>query len=148
VPQRFRLGATRRGCRGGPSRFDTDRIAERGAIVDRWAAAIGTHRTARWGILGADRDRPGRHVAVVEFPSYTEVMANSRHPAGPRQGRRSSRLSGCFWPDYGPAYATDQQWPLPKAIYRTGHQDRIRENAGAPGHQQLITVRANKVWRA
>ena len=35
----------------------------------------------RWAVLGSDRDRPGRHVAVVEFPGYTEAMANSGHPA-------------------------------------------------------------------
>jgi hypothetical protein len=61
--------------------FDTDRVAEWDAIVNRWAAAIGPHRAVRWSVLGADRDRPGRHVAVVEFPSYTEAMANSGHPA-------------------------------------------------------------------
>ena len=61
--------------------FDTDRIGEWDAIVDRWAAAIGAQRTVRWSILGADRDRPGRHVAVVEFPAYAEAMANSGHPA-------------------------------------------------------------------
>jgi hypothetical protein len=61
--------------------FDTDRIAEWDAIIDRWAAAIGAHRTVRWVILGTDRDRPGRHVAVVEFPGYTDAMANSGHPA-------------------------------------------------------------------
>ena len=61
--------------------FDTDRIAEWDAIADRWAAAIGAQRTVRWSILGADRDRPGRHVAVVEFPGYADAMANSGHPA-------------------------------------------------------------------
>jgi hypothetical protein len=61
--------------------FDTDRVAEWDAIVDRWAAAIGAQRTVRWSLLGADRDRPGRHVAVVEFPGYAEAMANSGHPA-------------------------------------------------------------------
>jgi hypothetical protein len=61
--------------------FDTDRIAEWDAIVDRWAAAIGPHRTVRWTTLGVDRDRPGHHVAVVEFPGYAEAMANSGHPA-------------------------------------------------------------------
>jgi hypothetical protein len=48
--------------------FDTDRIGEWDAIADRWAGAIGTQR-------------PGRHIAVVEFPGYTEAMANSGHPA-------------------------------------------------------------------
>ena len=61
--------------------FDTDRITEWDAIVDRWAAAIGAQRTVRWSLVGADRDRPGRHVAVVEFPGYGEAMANSGHPA-------------------------------------------------------------------
>jgi Protein of unknown function (DUF1059) len=61
--------------------FDTDRVAEWDAIVDRWAAAIGARRTVRWSLLGADRDRPGRYVAVVEFPGYAEAMANSGHPA-------------------------------------------------------------------
>ena len=61
--------------------FDTDHIAEWDAIVGRWATAIGTRRTVRWSILGTDRDRPGRHLALVEFPGYTEAMANSGHPA-------------------------------------------------------------------
>ena len=49
--------------------------------VHRWAAAIGPQRTVRWSVLGSDRDQPGRHVAVVQFPSYAEAMANSGHPA-------------------------------------------------------------------
>jgi hypothetical protein len=61
--------------------FDTDHIAEWDAIVGRWAAAIGTQHTVRWAVLGSDRDRPGHHVAIVEFPGYTEAMANSGHPA-------------------------------------------------------------------
>jgi hypothetical protein len=61
--------------------FDTDRVGEWDAIVDRWAAAIGAQRTVRWSILGTDRDRPGHHVAVVEFPGYAEAMTNSGHPA-------------------------------------------------------------------
>ena len=61
--------------------FDTDRIAEWDAIVDRWAAAIGAQRTVRWSILGTDRDQPGQYVAVVEFPGCTEAMTNSGHPA-------------------------------------------------------------------
>ena len=61
--------------------FDTDRISEWDAIVNRWAAAIGAQRTTRWSLVGADRDRPGRHIAVVEFPGYAEAMANSGHPA-------------------------------------------------------------------
>jgi hypothetical protein len=54
--------------------FDTDRIAEWDAIVGRWAEAIGAQRTVRWSVLGTDRDRPGHHVAMVEFPGYTEAF--------------------------------------------------------------------------
>ncbi len=61
--------------------FETERAAEWDPIVERWVTAIGAQRTARWSILGTDRDRPGRHVAIVEFPGHTEAMANSDHPA-------------------------------------------------------------------
>jgi hypothetical protein len=61
--------------------FDTDHIGEWDGIVDRWAAAIGAQHTVRWSVLGTDRDRPGRHVAVVEFGDYDQAMANSGHPA-------------------------------------------------------------------
>ena len=61
--------------------FGTDRIGEWDAIAGRWAVAIGAQRAVRWTILGADRDRAGHYVAVVEFPGYAEAMANSDHPA-------------------------------------------------------------------
>jgi hypothetical protein len=61
--------------------FDTDRIAEWDAIVNRWTAGIGAQRTVQWGILGANRDGPGHYVAVVGFPSYADAMTNSGHPA-------------------------------------------------------------------
>jgi len=61
--------------------FSTDRVAEYDRIQDRFAEAIGAARTTRWSILAADRDRPGRYVAVVEFPGFPEAMANSGHAA-------------------------------------------------------------------
>jgi hypothetical protein len=61
--------------------FDTDRIAEWDAIVGRWAEAIGAQHTVRWAVLGSDRDRPGHHVAMVEFPGYAVAMVNSGHAA-------------------------------------------------------------------
>jgi hypothetical protein len=61
--------------------FDTDRIAEWDAIVGRWAEVIGAQHTVRWAVLGSDRDRPGHHVAMVEFPGYAEAMVNSDHAA-------------------------------------------------------------------
>jgi Protein of unknown function (DUF1059) len=73
--------------------FDTDRIAEWDAIVDRWATAIGSHRAVRWTIVGVDRDRPGHYVAVVEFPGYAEAMANSGHPATQAFGKELQSIS-------------------------------------------------------
>jgi plasmid stability protein len=61
--------------------FDTDRPAEWDAIVARWVKAIGAARTTRWSLVAADRERTGRHVAIVEFPNYEQAMRNSAHPA-------------------------------------------------------------------
>jgi hypothetical protein len=40
-----------------------------------------------------DVDRPGRHVAVVEFPGYAEAMANSGHPATEAFGKELRSIS-------------------------------------------------------
>jgi hypothetical protein len=61
--------------------FRTDRLDEFDAAFEDWLQAIGAERTARWFVLAADRDRPGTHVEVVEFPGYEEAMTNSKHPA-------------------------------------------------------------------
>jgi hypothetical protein len=61
--------------------FDTDQPDECDAIASRWADAIGSDRTTRWSLIGADRDRPGHYVAMVEFPDYEQAMKNSAHPA-------------------------------------------------------------------
>lgn len=60
--------------------FRTSRIEEVESVMDRWADAIGARRTARWGVLSADRDTPGTFLEVVEFPSYEQAMANSQEP--------------------------------------------------------------------
>jgi hypothetical protein len=60
--------------------FDTDHIGEWDGLIGRWAA-IGAEHSVRWCVLGTDRDRPGRHVAVVEFGGYDQAMANSGHSA-------------------------------------------------------------------
>lgn len=61
--------------------FSTDRVEEWDAIQDRAIEGVGAGMATRWSVLGADRDRPGRYVAVVEFPSHDRAMANSAHPA-------------------------------------------------------------------
>lgn len=60
---------------------DDERLAEGRALMDRYDAEIGSAGTGRWALMGADRDRPGTYVQIVEFPSYEQAMANSEHPA-------------------------------------------------------------------
>ena len=67
--------------------FDTDRIAEWEAIGNRWAAAIGTQRTVRWSLLGADRDRPGRqHNADGDGHRNRSQRNGARHHRRRRSG--------------------------------------------------------------
>lgn len=61
--------------------FATERPDEWDGLVSRWIAAIGDERTTRWSLVGADRDRAGRYVGIVEFADYDSAMANSDHPA-------------------------------------------------------------------
>jgi hypothetical protein len=72
--------------------FRTDRLDEFDAAVSDWLREIGGERTARWFVVGADRDRPGMHVEVVEFPSYEGAMANSEHPATAKIAARMTTL--------------------------------------------------------
>jgi predicted small metal-binding protein len=60
--------------------FRTGRIEEFEQVEDRWADEIGSDRTARWEIIGADRNAPSRYLQVVAFPDYESAMANSKHP--------------------------------------------------------------------
>ena len=60
--------------------FRTSRLPEFQEIEDRWRDAIGSDRTARWAITGADRATPDRYVQIVGFPDYESAMANSKHP--------------------------------------------------------------------
>jgi hypothetical protein len=61
--------------------FATDRIEEWGPIQERLIKALGPDRPMRWSILTEDRDRPGTHLAFVEFGSYAAAMTNSTDPA-------------------------------------------------------------------
>lgn len=61
--------------------YRTDHPEEMEKILQRWLAAIGSHRTARWYITTVDRDRPGTYLQLVEFPSHAAAASNSDHPA-------------------------------------------------------------------
>lgn len=72
--------------------FNTDRIDQYDTLHKQWMTEIGADRTARWFLLGADRDQPGRYVQIVEFPSYEAAMANSAHPATAASAERLGKL--------------------------------------------------------
>jgi quinol monooxygenase YgiN len=60
--------------------FQTDKIDELTAIVDKWLETSKGWRTATRSTLTEDRDRPGSYVQMVEFPSYEAAMENSNRP--------------------------------------------------------------------
>ena len=64
--------------------FRTGRLDEFQAIEDRWADEIGSDRTARWAVTGADRNTPDRYLQLVAFPDYESAMANSKSPVTSR----------------------------------------------------------------
>lgn len=74
--------------------FRSDRLDEFDAAIQDWMRDIGPERTARWFVLGADRDRPGTHVEMVEFPSWEDAMTNSKHPATAAIAERFSAMAG------------------------------------------------------
>ena len=57
---------------------DVDQVI---ALDEEWKETIGGEGTARWSIVGADRDRPGTYVELVAFPDRDAAMRNSGHPA-------------------------------------------------------------------
>ena len=57
---------------------DPDRFM---ALANEWRERIGSETTARWAVVGADRDRPDTYVEVVAFPDFDSAMRNSGHPA-------------------------------------------------------------------
>ena len=79
--------------------FRTRRIDEVEAMMDRWADAIGARRTARWGVLSADRESPDTFIEVVEFPNYEQAMANSQDPVTAEFAAELAKLT-----DAQPAY--------------------------------------------
>lgn len=61
--------------------FSTDRMEEFRDLEQQWLDAIGSDRTAVWGVIGEDRSAPRRYVQVVAFPDAEMAAANSKHPA-------------------------------------------------------------------
>jgi len=58
---------------GDPERFM--------ALANEWRERIGRDATARWAVVGGDRDRSDTYVEIVAFPDFDSAMRNSDHPA-------------------------------------------------------------------
>jgi hypothetical protein len=59
--------------------FTTSRFEEMERLNEEWRR-LNPDRGYEWMVMTADRDQPGRYVAVVEFSSYEEAMRNSEDP--------------------------------------------------------------------
>ncbi|GAA1986572.1 hypothetical protein [Catenulispora subtropica] len=60
--------------------YETTHPDEVEALMDEWVAATEGKRTATHDMHTRDRDRPGRYVDIIEFPSYEAAMRNSSLP--------------------------------------------------------------------
>lgn len=60
--------------------FQTSRIEEFDALLDRWLTQSKDWRTATRSVRTKDRDRPNTYVQIIEFPSYEKAQENSDHP--------------------------------------------------------------------
>ncbi|NUR28376.1 MAG: hypothetical protein HOV83_21460 [Catenulispora sp.] len=72
--------------------YQTAHPDELDALMDEWIAATEGKRTATHEVHTADRDRPGRYVDIIEFPSYEEAMRNSDLPETQRIAGRMREL--------------------------------------------------------
>ncbi|MGY0235887.1 hypothetical protein [Longispora urticae] len=72
--------------------FSTDRVDEFRRLEAGWWAATEGRRTLLRDELYADRDVPGRYVAVNEFASYASAMVNSALPETDDAARRLAEL--------------------------------------------------------
>ena len=60
--------------------FRTENVDEIRKFSDQWDDRAGSETTARRGIVGQDRDNPGRFFQIVFFDSYESAMKNSELP--------------------------------------------------------------------
>jgi hypothetical protein len=60
--------------------FETSRYDEIDVAIEKWRAETSGARATRRSVTGRDRERPTRHIAIIEFPSYEDAMRNSALP--------------------------------------------------------------------
>lgn len=67
--------------------YETTHAEEFDKLLDEWITATEGKRTATHDLHTQDRDRTGRYVDIIEFPSYELAMRNSELP-------ETQRISG------------------------------------------------------
>ncbi|MEY9889349.1 uncharacterized protein (DUF1330 family) [Catenulispora sp. MAP12-49] len=60
--------------------YETTHAEEFDKLLDEWITATEGKRTATHDLHTQDRDRTGRYVDIIEFPSYEAAMRNSELP--------------------------------------------------------------------
>ena len=73
--------------------FKTNKIDEIRKNVNDFRAATKGKRTVTRVTVTADRDNPGRHFVIAEFPSYEEAMKNSELPETKEFAAKQQELS-------------------------------------------------------
>ena len=72
--------------------YQTSRADEIQKLADEWERATQGKRTATRSTGGADADRPGVWVQIVEFPSRDAAMKNSELPETARLSEQIAKL--------------------------------------------------------
>jgi hypothetical protein len=72
--------------------FRTSKIDEMKKLADEMLAQRGADWTARRGIIGEDRDNPGRYFQIVFFDSHESAMRNSELPLTQRLSEQMGAL--------------------------------------------------------
>ncbi len=60
--------------------FHTRDLGAFESLAELWRERMGREATARWAVVGADRDRQDTYVEIVGFPDFAAAMRNSEHP--------------------------------------------------------------------
>jgi len=72
--------------------MSTSRFDEMQKFNEEWREQ-NPDRLLDWSIIGADRDNPGKYVAIVHFDSYETAMQNSEDPRTAEFAAKMEELS-------------------------------------------------------
>lgn len=88
--------------------FQTSRREEIKALAEEMSAQR-EGGTVRKITITADRDRPGRHVSIIEFDSFESAMENSNRPETSEFAARMAKL--CDGPPAFSNLDVIETWP-------------------------------------